>query len=391
MGPFLRSFAVAFAIVAAAIAGFNVVMDPFAFFGTPRIAGLNEKQYPKAHYFLYNVKPIKLFLRQTTTIILGTSRVQQGFDPKLLKSCVEGETYNFGLSALNIGEIGDLFRYAAEQSPVRKAFVELDFLGFVGVEGRRYKLPRRLHDRRWKATASFDLLFSFPAVKYSLLSLAVNLTDIGRPHYLKGSGLRRWGTVPGELEKELAVSTYSGKLLPRRNPEAIDRGLLVVESIIRTAQAEGIDLTFFIPPSHVGSLRSILDRGEWEVFKDWKRRATVLASDSGIPVWDFADYNPIVQEGATAGVSRYFHDLAHFSPDVGTTMMERMCPESGPAATAGGFGTKVDAQNIERHLTEIDRQGRAYWSGNRKVEAFYDDLRRRALQLPRIRSNDSET
>jgi len=390
MGSFLRSFAVAFVLVAAAIAGFNVVMDPFAFFGTPRIEGFNAKQYPKAHHFLYNVKPLQLALRQPATVILGTSRVQQGFDPNQLKSCVEGETYNLGLSALTIGEIGDLFRYAAEQAPVRKAFVELDFLGFVGVQGRKYKLPRRLNDVRWKPTATFDILFSFSAVKYSLLALAVNLTDLGRPHYLKGSGLRQWGTVPGELDSKLPASTYGSKLRPHRNPEAINRGMAVVESIIRTARAKGIDLKFFIPPSHVGRLRSILDRGEWEVFKDWKRRAVILASDNGIPVWDFADYSPIAQEGATAGVSRYFVDLAHFKPEVGTSMIDRMCPDSAQAAMADGFGTKVDAQNIERHLAEIDRQGRAYWSGNRKVTAFYEDLKERALRFTRSRMPDPD-
>jgi hypothetical protein len=388
MGPFLRSFAVAFAVVAAMIAGFNVVMDPFAFFGTPRIEGFNAKQYPKAHHFLYNVKPLRLAFQQPTTVILGTSRVLQGFDPSRLDSCAGSGIYNFGLSALSIDEIGDLFRYAAEEAPLREAFVELDFLSFVGIEGRRYKLPRRLNDARWKATALFDLLFSLRAAKYSLLALGINLTDIGRPHYLTPDGSRLWGPARMQPEQQLSASAYGLKLRPRRDPEAIGRGLEVLESMIRTARARGISLKFFIPPSHVGRLRSIMDRGEWEDFKDWKRRAVNLASKYGIPVWDFADYHPIAQEGATAGVSRYFQDLEHFTPEVGASMIARMCPESGQTAIVDGFGTRVDAANIERHLAKIDRQGRAFWGREQAVTAFYADLKQRALQSPRYRVGD---
>ena len=130
-----RRFIVAFvgltAAVFAAMALFNIIVDPFWRFDLVRIPGFNaqKNQFPAYERL---AKAGVICRLQPATIVLGTSRVEVGINPQSPAfSVLPGPVYNLGMAGAGLYELDVTMRHAVFASQrLKHVLLGLDFLMF---------------------------------------------------------------------------------------------------------------------------------------------------------------------------------------------------------------------------------------------------------------------
>src|SRR5262245_58047902 len=93
--------------------------------GIPSVSG---RQAMKVKRFANDrtYKPLDLLSARPRTVVIGTSRILEGFDPRTLAGTPYGPAYNYGLPSGYVWESAAHFeRYIARTPSVKHVFVEL--------------------------------------------------------------------------------------------------------------------------------------------------------------------------------------------------------------------------------------------------------------------------
>src|SRR5580692_11287462 len=77
--PFVRHWALGLLTIAAVLAGFNCLMDPYLVLGMPRIGSFNARK-PSVYAQEALIKTYDVLRARPRTLILGASRVDFGID-----------------------------------------------------------------------------------------------------------------------------------------------------------------------------------------------------------------------------------------------------------------------------------------------------------------------
>lgn len=128
---YLRVLGAVFAATMLGVIGFNVAVDPYGFFGSPRIVGFNAVK-PKAGGQSHAAKAYQVARAAPTTVIIGNSRPEMGLDPR--SACWRPEdrpVFNLGLRGAGFRMQADYLRHAVAGGTVRHAVIGLDFSEFV--------------------------------------------------------------------------------------------------------------------------------------------------------------------------------------------------------------------------------------------------------------------
>jgi hypothetical protein len=115
-----------------------------------------------------------------------------------------------------------------------------------------------------------------------------------------------------------------------------------------------------IPPLHVRHLETLDQGGVWSSFEEWKKALTRLAAERGVPLWDFAQANPITTEelpplGDNKTAMRWFRESSHALSSAGSAALDRIEGSGLPA-----YGRQLRPDNIDRALAQ-DRQALTVW------------------------------
>jgi hypothetical protein len=297
---FLAAFAAAAVTAVIAIVGVNAVVDPLGVLpGSPSLPGLNAEKVLRFNNDRIH-KPLDLLSARPRTVVLGTSRILQAFDPGRLAGTPYGPAYNYGLAGGNLDELEAHFeKFIAPTPSVKYVFVELFFPRVVA------------HAQRPVASRSelvASTVFSWSALQQSAETVWQNrrlragiptpgpivLAD-GRQSFVTLS------TVPNFLGYPTSVA---------RKPSRDDLRPSVLASLRRmeqVARRRGIALTFFVSPMHAVQLYGLYLDGRWPSLEGLKR--TVAGEFSAL---DFSAYTPVVEEPVEAEM-RYWADPHHFS------------------------------------------------------------------------------
>jgi len=156
---FFAAFAAAALVGAATVVGVNGLVDPLGVVpASPSLRGVNaEKVMRFSNDRIY--KPLDLLSARPRTVVLGTSRILQAFDPGTLSGTPYGPAYNYGLAGGDMDELETHFEKFIAQTPsVKYVFVELF-------------LPRVVARSERPAPSTSDLLaatfFSWSALQQS--------------------------------------------------------------------------------------------------------------------------------------------------------------------------------------------------------------------------------
>ena len=287
---------------AALVAGFNLLVDPLGI--SPiriAIAGFNEWKPLRQDYDRI-VKPYDVRRSHPRTIFIGSSRIKQTIDPKLLAGTRFAPAYNAGINgSADYEELNSYLQYyiRADQE-LRHVFIEAFASAMFSVEpssrmGTPLKPMMRLGLKEYVADFG-SVFFSVNGLNSAMRSAWLNRRR-ARDHWvLPDDGSWEDGFAPVVLQTNHrsvrnvfnfvlhnAVFHSTGRLDPRI--------AVAAEAMIADCQRHGVECRFFLSPLHADVLYALYHLNLWPEVEKLKRTLAALA-----PTFDFTRYNHLIDE-----------------------------------------------------------------------------------------------
>jgi len=279
------------------------------------------------------LKPVWLDEIRPKLVLIGSSRVRDGFDPTLIDPALNTHSFNYGASSMTPYEARRFVQDALAQPSVTQVVVALDaFTGNGGVgealpsfdetrlavtpEGT--PTPRR---RLWLMTTRFlsgGALGMNALAAWSLAQLKEGQTAADRPDIFGAYSHMTRAIMERDLAYRRARSMRMG--------EAADRELSVTLAAACHAKAR---LILFFPPDNMAIIARYRqsDGPGLDAFK--QRVSQAVAShnqqcENKVALFDFLAPNALTTEPLKDGVSANYVDLVHFRPPAGLWLLRQM-------------------------------------------------------------------
>jgi tetratricopeptide (TPR) repeat protein len=394
-------------LAAGAIPLANLVIDPFFRFDLVAIESFNAQKTQFAAQARL-AKPGVVCRLQPRSVILGTSRVEVGINPKHPGWKTSDEpVYNLGLAGSGLKELYLTLQHAVHASQrLHLAVVGLDFLMFnahreavvfgtevLGFDEKRLMLSP--DDSCWKSF-SHDLgrFLGTEGLAYSLSTIQKQMPQSDFDNPLSGN-LMSWlalydrdGYRGGGYDKaQLANSLYQGfrvwfdgvsgreagteKYYVSRiwRPAPAERycferdgqedTIALFRKIVDVVRLAHINVRFFINPIHARMLVALQEAGLWPQYEEWKRRLVgtlaeeaAASKSSPFPLWDFSGINTVTTELVPPNDDRtemkWWWEPSHYRSNAGNLILDRLLGHRDPARRVpDDFGIALNSQNIE--------------------------------------------
>jgi hypothetical protein len=350
---FIGHFFAGIAVLMGLVGTINYLMDPFDLWSAPLIPGINAA---KSVGNIVYLKPLQVLMRQPHTVVLGTSRVQFGIDPKDFPA---GErVYNFGVPAAKVSELKDYTDHILANTPTSTLVIGLDFFSFNDLEmpDSAYRHVTLGSTALWRAVPV--LLFSQAALERSRHTLADSRKKATGNDRGDGFSVFPIGRSP-RADFLATVARFVGNDYVYGDYRSFARSMRDYRALLTAARARGVTVVSYISPVHAAFLEAIDCMGLWPTFKAWERELAQVSQEFHVPLWDFAGYNEITTTPLKDGFRTHF-DGSHFRPEIGRLVIARIYGEGEPST----FGIRVDPGNIEAHLAEMEAARERYRVSN---------------------------
>lgn len=360
---------------------FNVLVDPYAVFGAPRVAGLNDAKpfagdrgrVGKLHQVL-RVAPKGL--------IVGNSRPEMGLSPE--HPCwpaAAQPVYNIGLPGLSVYSQVRYAQHAQATGAAAALVIGVDFLDFLNAG------PVTTDPRAWppshvvldaepfavgpngEASDNFGCarIGDYADAALSLDALGHSLATVLRQHGLAVPTRSTAGFNPAEtiylpiiqLEGVSALFQQKNEEIAKRldgtdwtlfpTRESWSAEFEALQRLLEQSLAAGSDTVVFINPYHAEYLVLLEIAGLWPQFELWKSRLAELARAKGVALWDFSSVDRYSGETIEALPARgvaltWFWEPAHYRRELGDLMLANMwrphCPPD--LADSPDYGVRLD-------------------------------------------------
>jgi len=366
---FLKLTAFFVLVTLLAVLALNVIMDPFGVSPVKfTMGGINEPKFFRSNLDRL-LKPYDVLSQQPTTLIFGSSRVKQAFNPEHLARSPFAPAYNAGFDWATLSEGTQLLEQQIHVGAApRYMFVEIVVNTFF--RPGKPQLPTTLSEHAQNFASMF---LSMSAVVASGATLAKNHSSAQTGQYLLPNGLV--ANVKHETEKDFLIDfPMRWAATPRDRYIVNDRLLEQLEAYRRLCTENDIALAFFIAPYHAVYLYLEHERGRWADIENFKR---VLAGYGS--VYDFTGFDRFSTE-PIAGHMQYWTDVNHFSIEVGDHILDVLAGQRS-ADLPPEFGLRLTPSNIEVHLKNL-RDARDRWiTENRAFLENIEAARSKAAKL----------
>jgi hypothetical protein len=387
-GRFIRIWLTSLVLLAAGVAGVNLLVDPYDVFGTPRLAGISLlKPAAKNHAML--AKTYQVARAHPVTVLIGSSSTHIGIDaadaawPKAMQP-----VYNYGIPGGYATSASlKTLREAIATGGVRYAFVFLDFQNFF-VPERPAASPteddRRFHllpdgsanpDRTRQVAADMFLsLATMGAFEDSIATIPgqwntnlLNLAPDGSSTEADFSNAARSDGMHDLFAQKDAFELDRARALAR----VMDGwkgnlpNLEIVAGMIALAETHGVKLTLVITPHHADALELYWRLGLWPRVEQLKTELADRAASagSGVVLWDFMDYvtfstEPVPRQGDRQSATRWFWEPTHFKKQLGHIIIQQLADGAAPA-----FGAILTPETVASRNREVRAQREALVCG----------------------------
>lgn len=374
---FLRT---AFLSAALAVGGFTaitVLVDPYDYWGRPRIKGLNEYK-PLAHTHLDAVKHRQYLRTQPRIVLAGNSRVDVGFDPKGPQwAAAGGPVYNYGLPGVSLAAVIELLMTSMADHRPERVYLGIDFLDFIIPEDRwsGFKADPLVPDKPTlgrSARRLSETTFSLDA----LVHAGMTVMEQGKDY---PADTRSDGFTPLKNYQALVQREGHAALFEQRSRDLVRRLLQEprkmdwdgpggnaqwqrLEQFLQLARAQGVEVVLFTYPYHSELLETLRQTGKWPEMREWRERLTELAARESVTLWSFTGYDAystetVPQPGDTRTHMRWFWEAGHFKPELGALMVARMLELPGAPKD---LGRKLTPQDLEILTATLEAEGEVY-------------------------------
>lgn len=332
------------------VAVVNIIIDPYQYFFTKKISGLNEyKPEYREHEMLSKAAEIKHI--NAETILLGSSRVMMGLNTSNPVFSEPKTVYNLGLPGTNMYESLQYFKHALTfQKNIKQVVIGVDFFMF---NKNLENLDNFDEARLGKTIYLKDLMnttLSIDTLDASLSTIEANYSGdhLKKTEESTRNKFRRW--IEKFLNYEGFYKTYT----------LSEEQLNYFKTLINLCEKNNIDYYVFISPTHATQYEAIDVAGLWNTFEDWKRAIVHIT-----PVWDFSGYNSVTTEAISESMINYI-DSSHYSPHTGDLVLYKMLGDRVNTVPQD-FGVLIDRNNLKPHFQRIKLE-RQQWRKNNQKE-----------------------
>lgn len=374
---FIRYWLLVSLLLAALVAGFNALVDPYLLIHAPRIRGFNDRK-PSVETEERLMKAYEVTRAVPQALILGTSRVDLGLDTRHpVWPANARPAYNLGIAAASPYTSFRYLQHVSATDKLQLVVLGLDFeyfldaseaerSGSAAYEARLAVKPDGSANRTLSLEHARDLFrgtLSLDALLDSLRTISANLDPDSANLFPTGdlseAGLRsdaaQFGSWSLFAQRDLRnIRFYYGKT---RN----DQALADIEHIIQLCRSRGTRLVMFINPVHADMLETFDLLGLWSDYETWKRElVSMVAHEPGpnIELWDFSGYDAYSTESVPTDrntVLHWFWEPSHYTKALGDKILERIFGHG-----ASDYGVLLTPATIDSRLVEVRRARQAY-------------------------------
>ena len=349
----------------AAVAAFDVVIDPWLVFGAPRVIGLSAKK-PETETHTRLAKDYLLRRTRPSGLMIGDSKVDIGLDPSSPAWPDDARpTFNLGLPGAGVAEMAGQLKRAFAIGSVRRVLVLLEMRELMSVPVEIIAAGDGLAAEDHtpgllEKTAEFaQATMSLDALRASVQTLfaqhradSVDMTDHGSTGEGGFRGLVRTdGADSLFVQKNTMLLPAARKLSASLaiQPDAPLTGMDAVRAIVTLCRMNGASLDLVIAPGHSDALDSLNQAGLWPRYETVKRALTAITAASNTTLWDFNGYDAYSTEPVPAPSDRrsetqWFWDPAHFKKALGEVMLATIY------RGGTGYGVRLTPSTIEARL-----------------------------------------
>lgn len=382
----------------------NLLVDPYDLYRLVCLRGINAVK-PEFRKYSYMSKAYAVKRLRPQALILGTSRVENGIDPRHPGWHYQ-PAYNLGLSGANIYEAFRYYQHAYAVQPLKEVVIGLDLLMFNGnnEQSANFTEERLLVDRYGCQQPRYyrDLLTSL--ISFSALSDSIDTlfrqsstsNELFLPqgqrdpayHYYR---TRKYGGYRKRFIKSARVylGPDSELFSPHRDRRYfIEPGVGTTtfdsyRALLRHAYGHNVSLSCFIPPLHAWYWEIIRLNDMWPLWEMWKRELVRIneeeahtAGKEPFRLWDFSGYHVFAAEAVppmedVEAAMQWHWEASHYKKELGDLVLDVILGYDRAEGTVpSDFGVILNTATIESRLNHIVNQQRSY----RKAAAADVDL-----------------
>lgn len=406
---YLKTLTLCTAIGVLGVAGFNLLMDPFLFYESPRIVGFNYAK-PNMGNFERQIKAYAIERREAKGLIFGASNSDSGLRPRH-PGWTATPVYSLALGASTMSMSNQFYRHAADSQQPEEMVIGLSLSMFNGSRNADFDssimayLPDGSPNPDFQPLSQLSTIFSASTFKSSLRALYRNLTTYRNPSDELVIPVDEDGYMDPAVFPKNAQTSWRFRFL-NNSVAYIDRWWAPVDSLsltdeyggesteirafrlmVRDAYKKDITLHLMFSPAHV-YLQEILDAiGLYETTEDLRRtlmrvnlEEAELAGKPPFELWDFFGYNTVNTEKVANSIGpeyapEWFWDAGHYKPELGDRILNTLFD----GTEYEDFGVRLTPGSIEAHLAEQRQRRRDYRSRNAEdVEKIRAAARRKA-------------
>ncbi|KRE16254.1 hypothetical protein ASE66_10940 [Bosea sp. Root483D1] len=267
------------------------------------------------------VKPLQIANLRPGTLLVGSSVVYRGLDPRDLAPGLPRPVYNAGFSSLMAAELPVLAALARDVGSVRHVVIGLDYFMFT-----RLPPPPPLRPELASALGRTEMR----------LKLMFNSDT---PENLRGGGQQR--TEPGLWRGDGFKTTPDfNAALTRKVAAAQDIAAMVYEPERLAAldaaldRLRGLDIAIYLSPMNEVQLALLTEGGRLREFERWRTDIAAVTARHGLTLYDLTTGHPFDDFDPDRGSSRFWVDNVHFKPEVGRWVLAQLGLASGAVAPA---------------------------------------------------------
>jgi hypothetical protein len=351
----------------------NIIVDPYEIYGWVSIEGFNRNK-TQAIAESRMIKPYLIEQVHPSTLLLGSSRIEVGFDP-------ESAAWPTALRpVLNLGlpGSGPHGQFRILQDALATTHPNLIFMGISFADAQLAPIRNTTAPANATATTEFEArlrvaedgtqnpsfrsarIKDFSTTLLTLSALSDSILTVLNQHVTNRSRLTSLGFNTAADFRDLVRTDGENRLFVAKDREKIADLIpwaaeprLDIESVARAitlAQQHADEVVVVIAPVQADEMEIYQQAGIIKLYDDWRRQISDIvaaAARSGkVSLWDFSVPSQYTTEalpppGDRTTQLRWFWETNHFKPALGDLVIARIFGD-GPS----DFGTRITPETL---------------------------------------------
>ena len=343
------------------IGSFNYIIDPYGLYNTKYFNFDKIKQSNKMRL----IKAIKTKEIKPTSICLGTSRTQYGYDPN--HKYFTKSSYNLATSSSSMYENLLNFKYALEQGNLKKVLLVVDY--------RMFNEPNQKDNQDFEIyfenKSIYSLLFSIDVLKDSLLTIkggdntSIYLDNGQREHNHNWKSILKNGGHLATMKKG-EKNYYKDYTINYTYKDTKKKSFPDFEEIVKLCYKNNIELDIIFGPSHIRQWEALNYYLGYDKWLQWKKDVVLsvnkIANQQNkkqFRIMDFSVYHKLTAEKVPTEKNtkmKYHWESSHYKNELGLIVLDILVGDS----KFKDFGVKLNLENIDEHLKQQEIKRHKY-------------------------------